>query len=245
MECLLNHGALDSLWNGTSSRSRGCPTGSFNSRHSHAANRLVTARSATDKSALGLSVGSAGSLIQATLHPSPSPPTGGAHKTRRHLFPLTTKQMNIAVLCHTRALHGALVESRVRFPALSWTLVVFLNRFLEAQVVTTKHRLTDCAKLQAITAVTAVFLWGSAARRKVHQTTGRHFTMTKQTPGYSCMFILPGCTALRPKTHDSSHWEPQTSVCLLTAERNQPAATKLFEWTNTSNPAANVLTKSS
>ena len=50
--------------------------GRFHCTHRHASNRLVTARSATDKSALGLSVGSAGSLIQATL-PSSVPTRRG------------------------------------------------------------------------------------------------------------------------------------------------------------------------
>ena len=50
--------------------------GRFHCTHRHASNRLVTARSATDKSALGLSVGSAGSLIQATL-PSSLPTRRG------------------------------------------------------------------------------------------------------------------------------------------------------------------------
>ena len=50
--------------------------GRFHCTHRHASNRLVTARSATDKSALGLSVGSAGSLIQATL-PSSLPSRRG------------------------------------------------------------------------------------------------------------------------------------------------------------------------
>jgi hypothetical protein len=211
---------------GTKPCSKPCPTRWYHSLHGHASNRLVTARSATDKSALGLSVGSAGSLIQATLHSSPSDRRGPQdaapfvstdNKTNEHHSPLSQKS---SAFCATRCTAGvprSILRSMVGTRGFPQSFFWSQSSQEELQtyglyrtVQPSRHRLQFS------------WTWCRAARQKIYHTTGRNFSMTMQTSGASYVFILPVYTALHPKVHDCWQWQPQTSICHPHSCFNEP-----------------------
>jgi hypothetical protein len=122
--------------------------GQFHCTHRHASNRLVTARSATDKSALGLSVGSAGSLIQATL-PSSLPPRRGPQDAAPFVSTDNRTNEHHSALSHDSSSSSSSTFSS--YTAQQWNPAYRRHAwFSSITLLKPKYRLTEFMKLSRL-----------------------------------------------------------------------------------------------